>query len=300
MTSALRGAVEADAPAIAAFLAEHAAALGESAPPDAAEVRQWQSQPNLWIAIAERDGRVVGYVDVSDRGGRGQRIDIDARALDQAVAEVLVAAAEERARTLADGADASLRGYANERDDALGNVYARAGYAVIRHSFEMEIDLAAEPPAPVWPAGITVRTYRPDDERRVYEASTEAFADHWDFQPAAIEEWRRWGPGHPRFDAELWFLAEDAGEIAGLSLCSWHWSGDPTFGWVNSLSVRRPWRRRGLARALLLHSFAEFRRRGATRVGLGVDAENTTGAVRLYEGVGMRVVQRNDTYEKRI
>jgi mycothiol synthase len=298
MTLTLREAVDDDAPAIAAFLAEHAAALQETAPPDAAEVQQWLTQPNLWISVVEHGGRIVGYADVTDRGARGQRIHIDARALDEAVAKELVASAEEYARSLPEAAGAALRGYANERDEILGQVYARAGYAIVRHSFEMEIDLAADPPAPVWPDGISIRTYRADDDERVYQASQEAFADHWDFHPSPIEEWRRWGPTHPRFDPELWFLAEDGDEIAGLSLCGRHWSGEPTFGWVHSLSVRRPWRRRGLARALLLHSFAQLGRRGATRVGLGVDAENTTGAVRLYERAGMHVVQRNDTYEK--
>ena len=79
---------------------------------------------------------------------------------------------------------------------------------------------------------------------------------------------------------------------------AWHWSGDPAFGWVGVLGVRKAWRKRGLGRALLLHSFGDFRDRGAARVGLGVDAENTTGAVRLYESAGMHVVRRMDTYER--
>jgi ribosomal protein S18 acetylase RimI-like enzyme len=64
--------------------------------------------------------------------------------------------------------------------------------------------------------------------------------------------------------------------------------------------VRPPWRRRGLGRALLLSSFEEFRRRGSSRVGLGVDTENATGAVRMYEEAGMRAVRRNDSYELKL
>jgi ribosomal protein S18 acetylase RimI-like enzyme len=79
---------------------------------------------------------------------------------------------------------------------------------------------------------------------------------------------------------------------------SWHMSGDPTYGWINVLGVRAPWRRRGIAIALLARTFADFEARGATRVGLGVDAENPTGAVGLYERAGMSVSQRNDTYER--
>ena len=74
--------------------------------------------------------------------------------------------------------------------------------------------------------------------------------------------------------------------------------GDPQFGWIQVLGVRPRWRKRGLGTALLRHSFRDFRDRGATRVGLGVDGESTTGAVRLYESVGMREVRRSDTYEK--
>ena len=66
------------------------------------------------------------------------------------------------------------------------------------------------------------------------------------------------------------------------------------------LGVRRPWRRRGLGRALLLEAFARFRERGCHAAALGVDGENTTGAVRLYESVGMRVAHRADVYERRI
>ena len=91
-----------------------------------------------------------------------------------------------------------------------------------------------------------------------------------------------------------------ASELAAFSANNWHASGDPRFGWIGVLGVRPRWRRRGLATALLHQSFRDFRRRGATRVGLGVDAENMTGAVRLYERVGMHVVRRNDTYEKRL
>jgi ribosomal protein S18 acetylase RimI-like enzyme len=106
--------------------------------------------------------------------------------------------------------------------------------------------------------------------------------------------------GDPSFDPELWFLAEDGADLAGVSLCGWHNSGDRSFGWVHVLGVRRPWRRRGLALALLRHSFAESARRGATRVGLGVDAASPTGAVGLYERAGMRVQRRTEVWEKQL
>ena len=69
-------------------------------------------------------------------------------------------------------------------------------------------------------------------------------------------------------------------------------------GWVGAIGVRKPWRKRGLGLALLLHAFGEFYRRGQPRIGLGVDAQNPTGATRLYERAGMRVAYEAVAFEK--
>jgi ribosomal protein S18 acetylase RimI-like enzyme len=71
-------------------------------------------------------------------------------------------------------------------------------------------------------------------------------------------------------------------------------------GWIGSIGVRPAWRGRGLAKALLLHSFREFHRRGKRRVGLGVDSQNATGATRLYESIGMVVDSEQVVWEKEI
>jgi ribosomal protein S18 acetylase RimI-like enzyme len=92
----------------------------------------------------------------------------------------------------------------------------------------------------------------------------------------------------------------DGDEVAGISLCPPHSIDDSEVGWVGTLGVRRPWRKRGLGLALLRHSFNEFYRRGKRKVGLGVDAENLTGALRLYENAGMHVEQAFDQYEKEL
>jgi ribosomal protein S18 acetylase RimI-like enzyme len=131
----------------------------------------------------------------------------------------------------------------------------------------------------------------------VHEADEEAFEDHWGSVHTSLEEWRHFMTA-AHYDPALWFVVWDGDEIAGISLCNAGWTGDPGLGWVNVLGVRRPWRRRGLALALLLHSFHELEARGMDRVALGVDAESLTGAVRLYEKAGMRVVRQSDTWEK--
>ena len=68
--------------------------------------------------------------------------------------------------------------------------------------------------------------------------------------------------------------------------------------WIDELGVLRPWRRQGIALALLLHVFGEFYRRDRYKVGLGVDGQSLTGATRLYEKAGMYIFRQLDAYEK--
>jgi mycothiol synthase len=191
-----------------------------------------------------------------------------------------------------------VRSFVQGDDPVLRTVLEAAGWKPIRYSFQMRIDLDAEPPEPEWPDGLEPRNLRSREEERVYEAHMDAFADHWEHHRHTFEDWRDFHLRKPGFDPSLWWLVDDGDELAAISLNAWHFSGDPRYGWIHVLGVRPQWRRRGLATALLRHSFRDFRALGATRVGLGVDGENTTGAVRLYEQVGMREVRRTDTYER--
>ena len=297
----LRRPTEDDAAAIAALCNALSRTLYGTGDVDEQSVREWFALPDLGMFLAERAGVAVGYCDVR-RDHDGRRFPVDLRVHPDAAATgvpaALLAAAEEWSRAQAEPG-ALVRGYVAERDLEARQALERRGYRLIRHSFQMQIELPEQPEAAVWPEGIAVRRYDPDrDEQAVYECHQESFSDHWDYERIPIERWRTFMVDRESFDPELWWLAEEEGELAGICLNGWHFSGDRTFGWIGDLGVRRPWRRRGLALALLRHSFADFKRRGATRVGLGVDAENTTGAVRLYERAGMRPVRRNDTYEK--
>jgi mycothiol synthase len=297
----IRPARDEDAEAIAEVC--NAASIALHGVPDLspAAIRRWAEIPGLAQGVAELDGRVVGYVDV--RKDAAGRYPIDVRAhpnvWGNGVAPALLAWAEEWSRERVDGA-AVARGNAATEDRETRSALEAAGYRTVRHSFLMQIDLDGTEPAPVWPAGVELRPFEPGrDEQLAYDAHMEAFGDNWEFRPSPKDEWRA-SLIREDFDPSLWLLAYDGDAVAGFSLNAWHWSGDPAFGWVGLLGVRQPWRRRGLGLALLLHSFADFRSRGATRVGLGVDAENATGAVRLYERAGMRQVRRNDTWEKRL
>jgi mycothiol synthase len=142
-----------------------------------------------------------------------------------------------------------------------------------------------------------MRTFQPGDEHAVYETHQETFKDLWEHVRRPYDEWAHWFLSADAHYPDLWFLAFDRERLVGVGLCAPD-QNQPRVGWVHILGVLRSWRGRGLGHALLLHAFHEFRRRGFERVVLGVDAESPTGAHRLYEGAGMRVLHRWDTYEK--
>ena len=293
-----------EAEEIAAFVnrvSRHLHGVGDTT---ADEVRAWLEAPNADLerdrALAVLpDGRLAGYADMTEDGER-TRYWIDLRFSAErgqpAAGSLLLEAMERRARELAlPGAVARVPIPAAH--DVARELLEDRGYRLIRHSLRMAAELDPPPVAPEWPAGVAVRAFEREDEERVYEAHMDAFADHWEFVRQSYEEWSHWH-FRPPFDPSLWFLATAAEEIAAVCLCRPNESGDPDLGWVSVLGVRPPCCRRGLGLALLRHAFREFARRGKPRVGLGVDAENTTGAVRLYERAGMRITRRYDAYEK--
>jgi ribosomal protein S18 acetylase RimI-like enzyme len=164
----------------------------------------------------------------------------------------------------------------------------------------MEVEFGVEAPSePVIPDRIEIRTYRhPDDEQAVYDVVQETFADHWDFHAEPIEQWREFTVKWRNFDPDLWLVAWDGDQVAGASLNYPERADDPGHGFVGTLGVRRPWRRRGIGEALLRRAFAVLHARGLRKVRLSVDADNTTGATRLYERVGMSVLRQSNTWER--
>jgi mycothiol synthase len=257
-------------------------------------------------------GQLVGYMEVWDLFDPHTRINTWGRVhpahQGRGIATALLRWAEERARGAIPRAPARTRvamlTWVSNLDAAANEVMPRSGFDLIRHSYRMRIDLAEAPPAPVWPQGITLRAFDPGrDLEAVARTDREAFRDHWGFVERPFEQdlqmFRHW-LSEPRFDPSLWFMAMHGAEVAGISLCDVRTEDDPNQGWVGSLGVLRPYRRQGLGLALLRHSFGALYRRGQRAVGLGVDAYNLTGALRLYERAGMRVYRQNNTYEKEL
>ena len=303
MTVELRPPRREDAAAIAAALNEFNRAFGfDLDSPE--EVAVWLEFPSFDlehdVRVAVVDGEIVGYSEAFAPPGDDNFVFADVRAgpAHTEASEALLEFVEEHAREVA-APGGKIKIWTAEKAEDWRTFLEARGYELRRYSLRMIAGLEDEPPEPTWPAGISVRTLRgEEDELPAYELEQETFADQGDDHvPESFEDWRHWMRRDP-FDPGLWFLAFAGDELVGISLCRGEWAGDPEFGWVSVLGVRRAWRRKGLGSALLFHSFRELRARGKKRVGLGVRADNATGAVRLYERVGMRVVSRNLWYER--
>jgi mycothiol synthase len=293
----IRAAREEDVEATAEMLNEHSRRLHGTDDMTPADLLTYWTSPDVELGrdvlLAEStDGRLGGYADL---GVYGEAVWLDVRGTDSATLPEVLEAIEERAVTKEP--DKKLMGYASAEDRPLIELFERTGYRRVRHSYHMRIDLDGQQPKPEWPDGVSVRTMREGEERRVYEAQTASFADTWMFAPDPYEIWLHWMVEEPSFDRSLWFVAEQDGELAGI-IFSRAPENEPGLGWVRVLGVRPQHRRRGLGQALLRHTFNEFARRGFTAVGLGVDAENPTGAVSVYERAGMHVERTNLLYEK--
>jgi ribosomal protein S18 acetylase RimI-like enzyme len=147
----------------------------------------------------------------------------------------------------------------------------------------MRIDLRGEVPRPTWPEGSSVRGFHESDGPRLHALLEQGYRNGGG-AVAAYEAWLPTLTGDSEFDPELCFLVEVGDELAAAAIC---W----TSGFVKDIVVAETWRRHGLGEALLRHAFRELARRRLHSVDLKVHADNTP-AIRLYERVGMRTVER--------
>jgi mycothiol synthase len=177
-----------------------------------------------------------------------------------------------------------------------------------RYAYRMRRDLNLPIPDVRMPSGIQMINWTPELDLQTLEAANDAFRDHWGFIPVTVEQWRLWFTGHPSFRPDLTYLAVAEGldkqEVIGLCLNrvsdEMNRHEGILEGWVQEVAVRRGWRGKGIATALLCASMQAFKASGLQFAGLGVDTENLTGALRIYERLEFEVIQRFITFLKRI
>jgi ribosomal protein S18 acetylase RimI-like enzyme len=286
-SSPLRPLDEDDAEQVAALFLT---AFGEARRLDPEEVRSWLRNGEIdpdWFRVLELDGRVVGYGDIF--------VEPDVVQLDVAAPghwETFFEWAEREARSRG---VPKVRAYF-EAGHELEQIATSRGYRYFRSSYTMEIALDA-PSTVTVPKGIELRSYRDEDGVILRAALNEAFAADPVWHDVTESSFREFYLGARGYDPALWLLAWDGTDLAGFALGFPERVGDKDLGWVGTLGVRAAWRRRGLGGALLRSSFNALYERGLRRVGLGVDSENATGALRVYEEAGMRRVGQNDNWE---
>jgi mycothiol synthase len=248
--------------------------------------------PNSWVV---EDDSLAAYGVVIPHGENAETDGyVDPAKTGLGLGSWLLRRAEERAREL--GSHAALT-WCLAPDTNARALFERYGYREVRRFYRMLVEHEDEPAAPEWPEGFRVSTFEPGDGPGFHAALDEAFADEWNHVSEPYEQWAERRIDVPDFDPMLWFIVREGDELAAVLRCDAERGGA---GWIGALGVRRPWRRRGLGLALLRHAFGEFYRRGQPRVGLGVDAENPTGATRLYERAGMHVAYEAAAFKKEL
>ncbi len=284
----LRELREEDAEQVAALFVD---TFGGARKLDAHEVVSWLRDPDLQaddLRVLEEDGRVAGYCDVAVRR---DALFVDVAAPGHWSDMLDWAEGEASARGLAMTSLFAPHGH------ELAQIAEARGYEKRRESLTMEIAFDELPPDGDF-GELELRTYRDVDHDTVIAVLNDAFSEDPFFQEVTRERFDERFLGRHDFDPGLWFLAWDGDELAGFALDYPQLGAEVGLGHVNWLGVRKPWRRRGLAEALLKHSFRELYARGKHRTALGVDVQNVTGALRVYERVGMRATHRFGTWQR--
>jgi mycothiol synthase len=186
-----------------------------------------------------------------------------------------------------------------ERTEAL--VDAR-GYRPVRYEYLMVRPSLDDLPGAPLPPGLEIREVQPEHMRQIWDAAIEAFADSWGSTVPTEAEFQHYATDPVEGDTTLWRVAWEGDQVAGMVRSYINIEENRRYGrkrgHVEHICVRKPWRRRGLARALIAASFPLLRARGMTEGALGVDTQNQDNALRLYQSCGFVVEGRTSIWEK--
>jgi mycothiol synthase len=308
---------EQDVPALADILNSELRADGVPGHESEAEILSWVRYPTDTfdakrdIDVAEIDGRPVAsaerqWVDTSD-GKREYRIngavrpEFRRRGIGQRLFEHNVERVRELAATHETTNEKVLGSWANDRQVGRTALLKSNGFEAVRYFFDMTRDLSEPIPDVPLPDGIEVRPVTMDNIRQIWKADVEAFQDHWGGFDDSDERLQSWIES-PSFDPLMWVIAWDGGEVAAGVINGIHADENEALGmqraWLHSVFTRRQWRKRGLANALIARSLVLIKERGMDFGVLGVDADNPTGALGLYERNGFVVTERSTAWRK--
>jgi len=292
---------DADAPAIVELMNEREVSFGGDPYFTVSEIRVIADGWARDMATDSRlaftpDGRLVGVAVVApppDSGTYGDtfagvRLDFQGRGTGRALLAWQFDRLRELRAELAPDAAWTINLGANVADDRSIRLFERFGLSPVRYFFEMLLPMSDLRPADM-PSGFAVVPFGAELAEPLYEADDEAFSDHWGHERLPFDKWRTLTIDSELFRPELSRIALDGDQIAAYVL-----SYDDGVGshYIGQVGTRRPWRRRGLAGALMSETIEAAAATGKTLAALGVDADNPTGALGVYERLGFAPRQR--------
>jgi len=263
------------------------------------------------MLFAEIDGEVIGYSRVywfEEADGKQIYMHfgfITPEWRGQGIGRAMLRYNQQRLREIADTHPDNIprffESFAADTESATTSLLLGEGYSAVRHFFLMvRPDLENIPEAPM-PEGLEVRPVEMEHLQAICDAAKEAFRDHWGFSEE-METTVQQMKDFRNFDPSLWKVAWEGDQVAGMVLSFIDNLENEKYnrkrGWTENICVRRPWRKRGLARSLIVQSLYAVKDRGMTEAALGVDTQNLSGALKLYQGVGFRPVKRFTNYQK--
>ncbi|NEP04737.1 MAG: GNAT family N-acetyltransferase [Okeania sp. SIO2G4] len=223
---------------------------------------------------------------------------------------------EARMEEVARERDVSVKLRSATRDDKTERIalLESCGFTPKRYFLNMERSLADPLPKPEFPIGFTLKSHSSaqfsgkQEQRHFLEAWVEmynqTFIDHWNFHEWTVEklEYKMSYPDYRQY-LDLVALTAD-GTFAAFCICFIHPEDNQRKGTregqIGDLGTRRGFRKRGLGKAMLLSGMERLQAVGMDKVRLGVDAENPSGANRLYESLGFRKVNTKIIYGKEL
>lgn len=183
-------------------------------------------------------------------------------------------------------------------------LFTRFGYRPIRYFYRMRRDLRQPIPEPLSIEGIRIQKWTPELDAGVMDAFNESFLDHWGFAPITAEQWKIFFSGNAIFNPEATFIASAGGKVVGFAMCSLSEEENSRIGFrqgkIRDVGTLRAWRKRGIASTLMCHSMRVFKEMGLDYAALGVDAENPSGALPIYERLGFVVAKKKIAFTKEI
>lgn len=212
---------------------------------------------------------------------------------------------ETRARQKADGRAALIQTNCRDHNQDRIDLFTQQGFQPTRYFYRMQRDLHRPIPDVPLPEGLQLRPWQPELDNATRLAFNDSFQDHFGFFPVNEEIWHVGFSGKPEFRGDLTRLAlDDAGHVIGFCLCSVNPGRNAQTGWnegiLDDIGVIRGWRKKGIASALIVAAMRALKEAGLDKAALGVDTENPTGALRLYENLGFYAMRRSITFTKEL